>query len=195
MPGRKTTKPPFDRDAVVARLERARDERLVVGVRRWIRGADHVEGLVVGVGAGWVALAHLAERVRFDGWTLLRLEDVRAVTIDPDPDCFSVTALRARGEWPPPIDVELDDVRAAVTTAAAAAPATSVYRELDRPDVCFIGAVVSVDEGTVRLLEIDLQGQWHRAPRPMDLGDVTRIGFGGAYEEALALVAGPPPRD
>ncbi|WP_068201991.1 hypothetical protein [Isoptericola dokdonensis] len=195
VPGKKST-PPIDSSVVRARLERAKDDRLMVGVRRWIRRADRVEGFVVGIGARWVALAEVDGSVRFDGWTLLRLEDIQAVTVDPDPDSFTVKALRARSEWPPPsTDVELDDFRSAVATSAAMAPMTSIFVELDRPDICYIGAVVSVDADTLRLLEVDQQAQWHRKVRPIDASDVTRIDFGGAYEEALALVAGPPPKD
>ncbi|BDZ40714.1 hypothetical protein GCM10025865_32820 [Paraoerskovia sediminicola] len=192
----KKSKPPVDKNAVRARLERAKDEQLVVGVRRWIRGADYIEGFVVGIGARWVAVAGLAGRVRFDGFALLRLNDIQAVTIDPDPDCFTVKALRARSEWPPPsTEVELDDLRGAVTTAAAAAPTTSIFVEFDRPDICYVGSLVFVDSAVLRLLEVDPQGQWRRKARSLDPDDVTRIDFGGDYEEALALVAGPPPRD
>ncbi|MFC8732859.1 hypothetical protein ACFT5B_10400 [Luteimicrobium sp. NPDC057192] len=190
----KKSKPPIDNKAIRVRLERARDERLVVGARRWIRGADYLEGFVVGIGKRWVALAKLDSRVSFDGWTLLRLKDIQAVTLEPDPDCFTVKALRARSEWPPPsADVELDDLRGAATAAAAVAPTTSVFVEFDRPDICYIGSLVSVDDKGLRLLEVDTQAEWRRKPRSIDRDDVTRIDFGGRYEEALALVAGAAP--
>ncbi|MFC8597789.1 hypothetical protein [Isoptericola sp. NPDC057191] len=193
MPSKKS-RPPRDKRAVRERLERASQERLAVGVRRWIRGADHIEGFVVGVGARWVALAQLDDRVSLDGWTLLRLKDIQAVTVEPDHDSFTIKALRARAEWPPQVpDVALDDLRGAATSAAALAPMSATFVELDRPDICYVGSLVSVDDRRLRLLEVDTQGQWHRKTRSLDPDDVTRIDFGGRYEETLALVAGPAP--
>lgn len=190
----KRRKPPLDKKAIRARLDRARDEQLVVGVRRWIRGADYVEGFVVGIGARWVALAKLDSRVSFDGWTLLRLKDIQAVTVEPDPDSFTVKALQARSEWPPPsAAVELDDLHDAATTASAVAAMTSIFVEFDRPDICYIGSLLAADDKRLRVLEVDTQGQWRRKSRSIDPGDVTRIDFGGRYEDALALVAGPRP--
>lgn len=190
----KPTKPATDTGLVLDRLARARDTHQPVGVRRWIAGADRVDGFVTGIGAAWVALAKLDDGLRADGWSVLRLGDIKSVSIDPDPDCFEVKALRARSLWPPtPTDVALDEVVALLRSAARADSVTTVFVEDDRPGVCWIGAVLSVDEQTLRLLEIDPQGEWRRKPRAFDLQDITRIDFGGGYEEALRLVAGPPP--
>jgi hypothetical protein len=71
----------------------------------------------------------------------------------------------------------------------------SVFDEFDRPAVCWIGAVKSVDESKLRLLEVNTRGGWARRPRTFDPADVTRIDFGGGYEEALHLVAGSPPAE
>lgn len=191
---KKPKRPSTDTGLVLDRLARARDSSQPVGVRRWIAGADRVDGFVTDIGAAWVALEKLDDRVRPDGWSLVRLRDIKSISIDPDPDCFEIKALRARGLWPPtPTRVSLDDVAAVVRSAAAADPVTTVFVEDDRPQVCWIGAVVSVGEQALRLLEIDTQGEWRRKSRSIDLEDITRIEFGGGYEEALRLVAGPRP--
>lgn len=67
------------------------------------------------------------------------------------------------------------------------------FDEFDRPDVCWIGALTSVDESMVKLLKVNTRGGWARKPRTFDPRDLTRIDVGGGYEEALSLVAGPPP--
>lgn len=191
---KKLKKPPVDTDRVVRRLERARDKNLLVRVRRWIPYSDRVEGFVVGVGAAWVLLAKLDDRVRIDGWTLVRLRDTQAVAFS-EPDCFEVRALKARDEWPPPpaVSVDLDDVVAMVESVRLADPLTTVFEEFARADACMIGVVRSVDDESLELLEIDNQGEWKRKPRWLDLDDVTRVEVGGGYEEALRLVAGPTP--
>lgn len=192
----KSKKTPTDISLVLDRLSRAFDTHQPVGVRRWIAGSERVDGFVTGVGAAWVALAKLDDQVLPDGWSLLRLRDIKSISIDPDPDCFEIKALRARNLWPPtPTDVALDDVAALIRSAARAEPVITVFVEDDRPHICWIGSVMSLGERTLRLLEIDTQGEWRRKPRAIDLEDITRIEFGGGYEEALRLVAGPPPMD
>lgn len=88
-------------EKVAARLARAQAEGLLVRVRRSLPDADVLDGFVVAVGTEWLALARLSDRIELDGWTLLRSADVRAVKLEPDPDCFEIRALRARGQWPP----------------------------------------------------------------------------------------------
>lgn len=191
---KKPRKPPIDKKDVRARLERAQAEHLLVHVRRWIPDADRLEGFVVGIGAEWVALQHLSDRIVFDGWRLIRLKDIQAVSLDLDPDCFEVQALRARQLWPPSAaDLDLDDILGAAASVSNAAPMVSVYDEFDRPDVCWIGAVMSVDAHRLSLLEVNTRGRWARKTRSFDPGDITRLEFGGGYEDALHLVAGPPP--
>lgn len=114
--------------------------------------------------------------------------------MDPDPQCFEIKALKACGQWPPTVpELNLDDAVGVLTSWSGAATMVSVFDEFDRPDVCWIGAVVSVDESTLRLLEVNTRGGWARRPRTFDPDDVTRLGLGGGYEKALQPVAGPPP--
>jgi hypothetical protein len=181
----------------LARLEHAHDEKLLVRVRRWIPRADRLDGFVVGVGATWVALHHLSDRVTFDGWQLVRLTDIQAVSTNPDPDCFEMKALQARSLWPPmPPAVDLDGTVGMITSAAAAGPLISVFDEFASPDLCWIGVPGSVDQDEVRLIEVGPRADWSRKPRRFSTEDITRLDVGGGYEEALHLVAGPrPPSD
>jgi hypothetical protein len=192
----KRKKPPIDKKAVSARLSRAQQEQLLVTIRRWIPDADRLEGFVVGIGRKWVVLQRLSDQIAFDGWQLIRLKDIQAVSINPNPDCFEVRALKARSVWPPSAPaLALDDVVGAAGSAYAATGMVSVFDEFDRPDACWIGNVVSLDESKLHLLEVDTHAGWRRKPRRFDPADITRIDFGGGYEESLRLVAGYPPAE
>jgi len=185
---------PAEAEQIRARLERARDEGFPARVRSWIPDADLVDGFVVALGREWVALARLSDRIELNGWTMLRLKHVRAVKLTPDPDAFKVKALKARGQWPPtPPSVRLDDVSDLVTDVAATASMVAVHCELDRPDVCWIGAVREVKGKTLSLLDVKPNGSWDRKPQKFDLDDVTRLDFGDGYQDALLIVAGPAP--
>ena len=186
-------KPPLDREAMVDRLEWAKSEGLHVYVRRWIRHADLLGGYVTGIGREWLCLACADSGLKLDGWQLVRLKDIQAVRVDFDPECLEGRVLRARGQWPPPVvDVGLDSGADAIRTVGARGM-TSLFSEFADPDMCWVGLLDLVDQRTARLQGIDPRGYWDREPRLYDVEDVTRLQFGGGYEESLALVAGPVP--
>jgi hypothetical protein len=66
----------------------------------------------------------------------------------------------------------------------------TIHREKVDPDVCAIGRVVEVKDGRVSLLEINPDATWNAKPKDYQLRDITRVDFGGEYEEALQLVGG-----
>lgn len=114
--------------------------------------------------------------------------------VDPSPECFEIRALQAGNEWPPGSpNVELSGRVATIESARAAAPMVAVHVEFYRPDICWEGRILNVDDKEVHLLEVSTEGVWLRKPRVIDTEDVTRLDFGGDYERALALVAGEPP--
>lgn len=190
---KKPKKPPIEKESVLARLERGRDEQLFVSVRRWIPDSERIDGFVLAIGEKWVALASL-DGIRLDGWCLLRLKDIQAVSIDPD--SLATNVLKAREQWPPPgADVSLDDVVLALRSASEAAPLISIMVEFDRSDIMWVGSVTEIGKDSLRFLEVSTQAAWQIKPRAIDLEDVTRIEFGGFYEEGLALVVGPRPAE
>lgn len=175
------------------RLARAHAEQRAVRIRRWIPNSDVIDGFVVAVGPEWVTVAGV-DNLRLDGWHALRIKDVQAVSIDPDDACVEIRVLRARSQWPP-VDpgVDLTDARQVLRSATGLARIVGIQLEFDRPDICWEGKVLGIDGDTVRLLEVDLDAEWARKPRLIDLEDITRVDFGGDYESALDLVAGPVP--
>jgi hypothetical protein len=71
----------------------------------------------------------------------------------------------------------------------------TIHRENVDPDICQIGRVVAVDKDKVRLLEINPDASWDSRPLVYRTREITRIDFGGSYEDALMLVGGPPPEN
>ena len=134
-------------------------------------------------------MARLSDRLSPDGWTFVPLEDVHQVSVDADHDCFPNRALRARGHWPPtvPDRPELGSVRSAIETAARSSPLVTLFRELENPDSCVIGAVVDLDDDRVGMRLITPEAVWETDTTSYDLDEVTRVECGGGYEEALYL--------
>ena len=185
------SKPRSSRD-VRAGLEAAGPETLV-RVTRGIPRSDWLEGFVVGVGKVWVLLALLDPNIYLNGFVAVRIADISTVKA-PRSASFVRRALEVRGEWPPVgSDVDLDGAAELVRTASEVAPLVNLQFERDDPKACFIGRPVRFTKNTVYLLEVDPQAEWETQPSKWRLTDLTRVEFLGRYEEALALVAGPPP--
>ncbi|MEV4344605.1 hypothetical protein AB0J83_09030 [Actinoplanes sp. NPDC049596] len=175
------------------RLDRALRERRLVRVRRGIDRADKLEGYVVARADEWVLMAVVDDGIRLDGFAALRFADVVAVKARPA-DGFVGKALALQGTWPPaaPPDVDLTDVRKLIASVAEQFPLIALHLEKNLPDMCFIGRFVGFRKRTAGILEVSPQATWNREPTKWPLRKISRIDFGGAYENALHTVAGDP---
>lgn len=184
------------RALVVARLERARSEQLLVTLVRRSANVSAVRGFVAGVGRRWVAVAVLDDdRTVLDGWSLLRLRDLLAVAIEPDPACFEIKALQARSLWPVgQVQFELDDVVSAVRSAAAVGAVIGVSAAELAPVDYWIGSVKSVSKKTVIMRCITRGGRWKRKLSAIPAAGISRLNVGGIDNDAYELVAGPEPQ-
>jgi hypothetical protein len=179
---------------VRAQLEKAAVEQALVRVSRSIRRSDKIDGFVVGLGREWALLAVLDPNVHHNGYVALRLRHVSKIKRRGGPETFVGRAVAARGHWPPVVvDVDLDSVADLIRTAAEVAPLVTLHIEQDDPDVCFIGRPLRYTRRSVHLLEITPQADWKADLSKWAVTDLTRVEFGGRYEEALALVGGPAP--
>lgn len=175
-------------------LERMRDEHRLVRVVRFIAGADRLDGYVVGVGQRWVLLAECRE-LTVDGFTAVRLRDLRSVVTAPGAD-VSRRVLEQHGTWPPVAPtITLDRTRDLVRDAYAHAGLVALHVEHDDPGVAFVGAPTHSDDSWLVLDEVTPQGVRDGGRSRWRYREITRVGFAGLYETSLLAVAGPmPPR-
>lgn len=167
--------------------------------RRWLvrlhrRFEDGpVQGYILDVGPKFFVMALVSDRLRLDGFECFRVDDLTKLGPDPH-SAFAEAALGKRGlvpDWTPPVSVA--STRQLVVSAGQAFPLVSLHREQSDPGVCHIGRVVHVDDLRVALLEIDADAEWDEEPTVYKLNELTRVSFGGDYEDALAAVGGEPP--
>lgn len=71
-------------------------------------------------------------------------------------------------------------------------PLVTIHRERVNPDVCYIGRVDSLSGGLLALQKIGPDGVWEKTPETYKTAEITRVDFGGGYENALYLVGGEP---
>ena len=146
-------------------------------------------GYVLAVGPRFFLIALVDENIRFNGFQCLRLQDVRNLEVPAKYAAFIEAALKLRGEKRPRIPaVVVDSVHELLRTAGRAFPLITIHRERVAPDVCHIGRVVAVSESEVSLLEIGPDACWDADALSYRTKEITRVDFGGDYEEALMLV-------
>jgi hypothetical protein len=152
-----------------------------------------IRGYVLDIGPRFFLLSLVSDRIWFDGFECFRVADVKG--IGPDPyNAFVESALRQRGERRPKrprVSVEsIDDL---LLSAGRAFPLVTIHREQVDPNVCWIGRVLGVEYGRVSLREIKPDATWDDNPTEFKVSEITRVNFGGDYENALFLVGRNPP--
>ena len=155
---------------------------------------DTVDGYVLGVDQEWVLVALFDSAVVLNGHVAVRVEDIRRVERRHNGD-FAQQALALRGQWPPVMpdpEPDLDSTRSLVGSLMHE-PALTVRADHDTPDLALVGVPVELDERHLGLLEITPRAVWLSKPTKHRLAGLTRVDFGGRYEQALLSVAGPMP--
>ena len=181
-----------------SRTERIASQLLATRSREIVKFRSPFEegsttGYVLDVGPEFFLLLLIDDAVRFNGFQCLRLRDVRKLQVPAKYAAFHEAALRVRGEIAEKKPrVRLDKVSEILRTASKAFPLIAIHREKVNPDVCRIGRVTGIDESNVQMLEIGPDAIWETKPTEYRLREITRVDFGGDYEEALFLVGGAP---
>jgi len=175
------------------RLERAARTGALVRVRRSVDGGERLEGFVVAATGGWTLLARCVD-LGLDGWTAVRTADVVKVRQRGDESSLAVRALGARGQWPvrvPEWPVQLDGLPELLAVVGEVFGLVSLHLERQVAQACWIGAVAELRAKSLRLHEVDPEARWHAVPTKFRYRDITRVDFGGRYEETLREFAGP----
>jgi hypothetical protein len=144
-------------------------------------------------GPQFFLLALVGDNLRFNGFNCIRYRDVRELEVPARYAAFAESALKLRGQViPRPPKVKLGSTSELLTTAGRAFPIITIHRENVDSDICQIGRVVAVEKDKVELLEINADAHWDSRPLGYKTREITRVDFGGSYEDALMLVGGPP---
>jgi hypothetical protein len=151
-----------------------------------------IRGYVLDIGPRFFLMALVSDRLWFDGFECFRLSDVSGVMADPYAR-FAEAALRKRRERVPKKPrVSVASIEELVLSAGRVFPFVTIHREKVDPSVCWIGRILGVEQGRVSLLEISPDATWEDKPSTYQLKEITRVNFGGDYENALNLVAKDP---
>jgi thiamine biosynthesis protein ThiS len=152
-----------------------------------------IRGYVLGIGPKFFVLALVSDRIRFDGLECFRIRDMTRLVRDPYAN-FVEAALAKQGQRKTrDPGLKLTSVEDLLLSAGKKFPLVAIHREKIDPDVCWIGRILGVNRGVVELLEINPDASWDNSPSEYSVKEITRVNFGGDYEDALYLVGGEPP--
>lgn len=137
-----------------------------------------------------LTLIHLMDdNFYLNGYTIIRNEDVTKYWVYDKQSYFVSRALNIKNLKPiQQPEVEIGCWHNVLSTASNLFPLITIHREEMNNEVCYIGRLVEITSRTFTLQEIDTTALWE-GNRRFRFNDVTRIDFGGGYEEVLALVA------
>ncbi len=153
----------------------------------------NIHGYVLDVGPEMFMLAIVSDRIWLDGYECFRIGDIGKLKPRPHAG-FVETALRIRGDDKPPHPpVSVASLEDLLHSANAAFPLVTIHRELIDPTVCHIGRVLGVERRRVSMRLIRPEATWEADAKTYRLRDITRVGFGADYEDALHLVGGSLP--
>ncbi len=148
-----------------------------------------INGYVLDIGPQFFLLALVTDGIRFNGFQCYRLSDVRKLQVPDRYARFHEAVLKKRRErFPQKPPVVVSTLAELLLTANRAFPLVTIHREKVDRGACWIGRVVEVGKGRVTLLEIGPGATWDHELESYRLSEITRVDFGGDYEDALHLI-------
>jgi hypothetical protein len=173
-----------------AQLSRALTTRTLVRIERSLESCC-VDGYVVALSKKWLVMLVLGDGVTFVGYQAYRLTDLAALTTPAPYAAFQEAVIRKRKlRRTIPRKLDLSSTVALLSSANAKFPLITIHCEEKNPELCHIGRVAATSRTSVMLNEVTPSATWESGLSTYPLAQITRVDFGGPYEEALALVAG-----
>ena len=126
--------------------------------------------------------------VCLNGYVVVRWRDVRKLKVQRE-DALMSRALRLKKiAASEPSRISIAGWPELLESLTREFPLFTIHQEWLDSDVCFVGRLATMSASTFGLKEIDPDSRW-RGSRPYKFKDLTKVDFGGGYENALASLA------
>lgn len=174
----------------LAQLKKLQRARTLVRIEREALEDGYVKGCIVGTSTKLLAIAALSDTLHPNGFTVIRTADVSKLQA-PDPYAgFVAEAMQLRGDVLPRLPrLDLTSWSSLLPAAPRRFPLVTLHVQEIDPEVCYIGRPLRLASRGVILATIGADATWDHELLRLAWADITQVDFGGAYEEALALVA------
>lgn len=171
-------------------LGRLVGKKIILTLWRGNIDPDPLTGYIVDLSSDFVIVHVRNNDIILDGYTIVCIQDITLVEDKPKRGDFYMEALALRGYTPqPPVGICLDNAASILESVNKNYPLVTVHREKIRNDECTIGRIEKMTDKTVILQWLTPGAQWDGYSPRYRLTSITKIDFGGLYEDALARVA------
>ncbi len=170
-------------------LKKTKTGSLITMTRRF-KNSGSIMGFVVGVSDTLLILHTLdTDAFQLNGYIAVRTEDVSKCRVFDQVDSWWFRAMKHFDLTPIiPVGISIASLHDLIQSVATLYPLITFHPEEKKPDVCFIGPLLSMTERTFTIDDLNSTAQW-TGPRRMRFHEVTRVDFGDGYAKALAVVA------
>lgn len=170
-------------------LRRFVHEKTIVNIWRENIDLHPITGYIVGLSSDFLLVHYKSDAIILDGYTIIRIQDVTLVEDKLKYGKFYIEALKLRGCTPKsPDGIQLDSTASILESVNKHYPLATVHRERSSND-CSIGRIEELTDKTVILKWLTPGAKWEGYSPRYRLTSITKIDFGGLYEDALASVA------
>jgi len=160
-----------------------------VDIERHALDDSELSGFVLDVSDALSLIQYVSDDFYLNGYCVIRNSDVTACNVFDDPNCFKNRALRLKNFRPKkPRALNISNWGAALESAGTAYPLIVLHREEVSSDTCTVGRFIEMNPQSVYLHSITPNAAWEKKTRIL-VAHVTRLDFGGGYEDALWKVA------
>ena len=159
----------------------------------WRKPLDRhrLSGIVIGYSQDLVLLHILDDNIRLNGYSVVLSKNISGIDLRPKYKTFYGAALARRRLKPgAPRGVIISDLAELIPMVAKNFPLLTIHRERTSPNTCDIGQFHSLTVHSLTLQPISPNAEWEKKLFRCRLSSITKVDFGGEYEEALSLVSG-----
>ena len=174
------------------RLARSIDSHRIVEISRSSVTDWAALGIPVEQSSEFLCLLNVDEHYTFNGFSLLRLEDIDCVSMWKERQDMVQHVLARRHLETPAMRFSIADQEAGLPQILPriqnAYPLVTIHREGIDDSVCYVGTVATLKKKSFVMNLLGTAAEWE-GTRKFRYSDVTRVDFGGKYEDALWLYA------
>ncbi|CAM3471773.1 hypothetical protein [Parendozoicomonas haliclonae] len=145
-----------------------------------------VTGILLDASRELLLLQTISDQINLDGYQVLRRRDISHIERPAPQQEFLMKALSLRNQKPThPGQINLNCMETALKSISRLSPLVTIRQEITDPDFCWIGRIHKVDNECLFMQSISPEALLERGSDTYDTELITRVNFGGAYEDAL----------
>ncbi len=155
--------------------------------RQRIEGeAAWISGILLDASQNYLLLQVISDQITLNGYQIIRRRDISHIERPAPQQNFILKALALRCQTPRhPGIINMKSMRTILKSVSRLSPLITIHQEITDPSICWIGKIFKVNDDLLHLHCITPEAAFESSYDTFDVEGVTRIDFGGAYEDAL----------